>query len=136
MKWNPSGVTVHCETHIAIAICNYKRAAFGDDMKNTIKSIMIAIGLALVCASPAFAKEKEDEENLNSSEVPAAVMKAAEGQAKDGKIVRWEREHGKYEAVIEKGGKQWGVVIDEKGKVLSKHDESTEKGEKEEHGSH
>ena len=53
--------------------------------------------------------------------------KPRQSEAKGGKIVRWEKEHGKYEAVVEKGGKEWGVVIDDKGKVLSKHDESKEK---------
>ena len=101
-------------------------------MKKTFTSIAIATGIALVCASPAFAKEKHEEENLNASDVPAAVQKAADNEAKGGKIVRWEKEHGKYEAVIEKSGKQWGVVIDDNGKVLSKHDESKEKGEKNE----
>ena len=98
-------------------------------MKRTFTSIAIATGIALVCASPAFAKEKEEEENLKASDVPAAVQKAADNEAKGGKIVRWEKEGGKYEDVIEKGGKQLGVVIDEKGKVLGKHDESKEKGE-------
>jgi hypothetical protein len=102
-------------------------------MKKTITAITIASGLALVCVSPVLAKEKEEDENLNASDVPAAVQKAADSEAGGGKIVRWEKEHGHYEAVIDKGGKQWGVVIDSKGKVLSKHDESKEKGEKEEH---
>ena len=101
----------------------------------TKTTIVMAMGLALAFPVFSFAKEHE-EENLNSSQVPAAVMKAAEGEAKGGKIVRWEKEHGKYEAVIDKGGKEWGVVIDEKGKVVNKHDESKEKGEKEEHEKH
>ena len=101
----------------------------------TKTTIVMAMGLALAFPAFSFAKEHE-EENLNSSRVPAAVMKAAEGEAKGGKIVRWEKEHGKYEAVIAKGGKEWGVVIDETGKVVNKHDESKEKGEKEEHEKH
>jgi plastocyanin len=101
-------------------------------MKKTIRSIAIATALALMCASPAFAKEKEEDENLKASDVPAAVQKAADSEAKGGKIVRWEKENGNYEAVIDKGGKQWGVQIDANGKVLSKHDESKEKGEKHE----
>ena len=99
-------------------------------MKKTIRSIAIATGLALICASPAFAKEKEEEENLKAADVPAAVQKAADGEAKGGKIVRWEKEGKNYEAVIEKGGKQWGVEMDASGKVLSKHDESKEHSEK------
>ena len=94
----------------------------------TFRSLAIAAALGLFCASPAVAKE--EEENLKSSEVPAAVQKAAESEAKGGKIVRWEKEGKNYEAVIEKGGKQWGVEMDANGKVLSKHDESKEHSEK------
>src|SRR4051812_22773138 len=101
--------------------------------RNLLVSTIVSASLAIT--GMMFAKE-HDEENLNSSAVPAAVQRAAESEAKGGKIVRWEKEHGKYEAVIDKGGKEWGVVIDDKGKVLSKHDESKEKGEKEEHEKH
>jgi plastocyanin len=117
---------------IAIVICNYREAAFRFPMKKTIRSIAIATGLALICASPAFAKEKEEEESLKASDVPAAVQTAAESEAKGGKIVRWEKEGKHYEAVIEKNGKESGVEFDASGKVLSKHDESKEKGEKHE----
>jgi len=79
----------------------------------------------------AQAKEHE-EENINTSDVPAEVQKAAETEAQGGKIVRWEKEGANYEAVIEKKGKKWGVQIDANGKVLSKHDEGKEKGEKHE----
>ncbi len=123
------------EICIAIVICNYKNTAFRNRMKKTFTSIVMATGLALVFASPSFAKE-EEEESLKASDVPAAVQKAADNEAKGGKIVRWEKENGNYEAVIDKGGKKWGVQIDAKGKVLGKHDESKEKGEKEEHEKH
>ena len=73
---------------------------------------------------------KEKEESISSSDVPAAVQKAADTQAKGGKIVRWEKEGANYEAVIDKNGKQWGVEFDANGKVMSKHDESKEHKEK------
>ena len=98
-------------------------------MRKLITSVAIASGLALVCASPvAFARE--EEENLKAADVPAAVQKTAEHEAKGGKIVRWEKEGKNYEAVIEKAGKQWGVEISASGKVLNKHDESKEHSEK------
>ena len=103
-------------------------------MKKIISSIAVATGLALVCASPvAFSKEKEEEENLNSSDVPAAVQQAAEKVAKGNKIVRWEKEGKNYEAVIDVNGKEWGYKFDANGKMKGKHDESKEKGEKDEH---
>jgi uncharacterized membrane protein YkoI len=58
------------------------------------------------------------------------VQTAANTEAKGGKIVRWEKEGANYEAVIDKDGKKWGVKIDAKGKVLSKHDEGKEHKEK------
>ncbi|HEY2140122.1 MAG TPA: PepSY domain-containing protein [Chthoniobacterales bacterium] len=93
-----------------------------------LTAMAVCAAFTLGCAE---AKEKKhEEESINSSDVPAAVQKAADTEAKGGKIVRWEKEGGNYEAVIEKSGKEWGVKIDAKGKVLSKHDESKEKDEK------
>jgi hypothetical protein len=93
-----------------------------------ITAIAVSAGLAF---SVAQAKVHE-EENVDSSKVPAAVQQAAEKEANGGKIVRWEKEGKNYEAVIEKDGKQWGYTFDAKGKMKGKHDESKEKGEKEE----
>jgi len=90
---------------------------------------MISAGLSL--GMTAQAKEKKHEEQtINSSDVPAAVQTAGENEAKGGKILRWEKEGDNFEAVVEKDGKEWGVKIDPNGKVLSKHNEKTEKGDK------
>ena len=99
---------------------------------NTTKIIAaVAVSVSLALGVAAQAKEKKHEEsNINSSDVPAAVQKTANSEAKGGKIVRWEKEGSNYEAVISKSGKEWGVAIDANGKVLNKHDESKEKGEK------
>ena len=89
-------------------------------------SAALAFGVALQ------AKEHE-EQTISSADVPAAVQKAAETEAKGGTIVRWEKEGANFEAVIEKNGKQIGVEMDANGKVLSKHNEAKEhkaKGEK------
>jgi len=99
-------------------------------MRTIITSSILAVSLAF-CSPFAFAKEKEgDEESSSQSDVPAAVQKRADTEAKGGKIVRWAKEGGNYEAVIEKSGKETGVRINANGKILSKHDESKEKGEK------
>ncbi len=77
--------------------------------------------------------EEEKEDAVKMSDVPAAVQKAAESEAKGGKIVRWEKEGSHFEVVIEKGGKQTGVEMSADGKVLSRHyeaKESKEGGEK------
>src|SRR2546430_13752144 len=80
-----------------------------------------------VCSSDL---EEEKEESISTSDVPAAVQKAVEAEAKGGTIVRWEKEGSNYEAVIEKSGKQTGVEVSPDGKVVSKHDESKEHKEK------
>ncbi len=94
-------------------------------------TIILAVAGVLALPALSFAKEHE-EDGLKSSDVPAVVQKAAEKEAKGGKIVRWEKEGGNYEAVIEKSGKEWGVQFDANGKMKGKHDESKEKGEEHE----
>ncbi len=85
------------------------------------------LGLACPIISSA---EEEKETTVKMSDVPAAVQKAAEAEAKGGKIVRWEKEGANYEAVIEKNGKETGVEMNADGKVLSRHNESKEHKEK------
>jgi len=88
---------------------------------------------SLVLGVAAQAKEKKhEEENVNSSDVPTAVQKTAKAEAKGGKIVRWEKENGNYEAVVEKNGKETGVVISNDGKVVNRHNEKNEEKEKNE----
>jgi plastocyanin len=100
-------------------------------MKTTKLIAAMAVSAGLAFGVAAQAKEKKhQEESVSSSDVPAAVQKTAETEAKGGTIVRWEKEGANYEAVIDKKGKQWGVEIDANGKVLSKHDESKEHKEK------
>ena len=99
-------------------------------MKTPRLLTIAAVSAGLAFGAIAFGHGKEKEENLSSSDVPAAVQKAADTQAKGGKIVRWEKEGANYEAVIEKNGKEWGFKFDANGKMLTKHDESKEKGEK------
>jgi hypothetical protein len=97
--------------------------------KNLITAVAVSAGLVLGVAAQAQEKEHE-EQAISSTDVPAAVQKAAQAEAKGGIIVRWEKEGANYEAVIDKNGKQVGVEMDANGKVLSKHDESKEHKEK------
>jgi hypothetical protein len=96
--------------------------------KKLIVAAIVSAGLAFGLTGQA--KEKEEEESINSSDVPQAVQQAAQAEAKGATIVRWEKEGSNYEAVIEKSGKQTGIEIDASGKVVSKHDESKEHKEK------
>ena len=96
---------------------------------NLVIAAVVSGGLAFTAVAKAHEKG-EKEESISSSAVPAAVQQAAQAEAKGGRIVRWEKEGGNYEAVVEKGGKQTGIEIDANGKVVSRHDESKEHKEK------
>ena len=92
---------------------------------------MAVIGAGLALSVTAQATERSHQERtISSSDVPAAVLQAAQVEAKNGTIVRWEKEGANFEAVIDKKGKQIGVEIDANGKVLSKHNEAKEHKDK------
>ena len=93
--------------------------------------IAVSAGLTFGVATQAGAKKHEEQE-VNASDVPAAVQKAAEDEAKGAQIVRWEKEGKAYEAIVDKDGKEWGFKFSAKGKFLGKHEEAKEKesGEK------
>lgn len=95
--------------------------------KNLFTVAAVSAGLAFSVA--AQAKEHE-EQDISSSDVPAAVQQAAQTAAKGANIVRWEKEGANYEAVINKNGKEIGIAINPSGKVLSRHSEASEHKEK------
>jgi len=67
---------------------------------------------------------------FNSYDEADALKEASDKQNNGEKIVCWKKEGADYEAVNEKNGKEWGFKLDANGKMLGKHDESKEKGEK------
>ena len=99
---------------------------------NTRRLLTIAaVSGGLVFGAIAFGHGKgEKEASINSSDVPQAVQQAADKQLKGASIVRWEKEGANYEAIVSKDGKEWGYKFDAKGKMLGKHSEAGEKGEK------
>ncbi len=106
-----------------------RRSIVPGHMKQIIAAISIATALALGAGTSVWAAE-ENEQTLNASDVPQAVQDAAHKEG--GKILRWEKEGGNYEAVIQKKGKEWGVEISPEGKVMSRHNERKEHKEKHE----
>ena len=94
---------------------------------------LIAVGLVAASLSIGIAAQanEEKEQEIKAADVPAAVQKAAENEAKGAKILRWEKEGNNYEAVVaKKNGKQVRIKMNADGKVLSKHSESAEHQEK------
>src|SRR6476646_2209196 len=67
------------------------------NMKTSKLLTAIAVSAALALGVAQAKEKKHDEESIKTSDVPAAVQKAAETEAKGGKIVRWEKEGGNYE---------------------------------------
>jgi hypothetical protein len=98
-------------------------------MKNLLIAAIVSAGLAFSAGAQTRGK-KHEEQAISASDVPQAVQKAAQGEAKGGTIVRWEKEGANYEAVIDKNGKQTGVEMDAYGKVVSRHDETKEHKQK------
>src|SRR5437588_12755877 len=88
--------------------------------RNVFTIAAVSAGLAFGVAAQAKDREHE-EQTINSSDVPAAVQRAAQTEAKGGTIIRWEKEGANFEAVIEKNGKQMGVEMEYNGKVVSNH---------------
>ena len=99
------------------------------NLTTPIVTALVTAGLMFGTAAQANEREHE-EQTISSSDVPAAVHQAAEAEAKGGTIVRWEKEGANYEAVIQKNGKQTGIEINARGKVLRRHDETKEHKEK------
>ena len=94
-----------------------------------ITTIVVGASLAFGVAAQAGGK-KHEEENISNSDVPQAVQQAADKHLKGASIVRWEKEGANYEAIVSKDGKEWGYKFDANGKMLGKHSEASEKGEK------
>lgn len=99
-------------------------------MKTTKLLTIAAISTGLAFGVAQAKEKKHEEENINASDVPQAVQQAAEKETKGASIVRWEKEGKNYEAVVSKDGKEWGYKFDANGKMLGKHSEASEKGEK------
>ena len=96
---------------------------------NLFTIAVVSAGLAFGAAAYGHGN-KEKEDNINSSDVPQAVQQAADKQLKGASIVRWEKEGANYEAVVSKDGKEWGYKFSASGKMMGKHSEAAEKGEK------
>ena len=97
--------------------------------KNILTVVVVSASLAIAGVAPAH-EAKHEEQDISSSDVPAAVQQAAQTEAKGANIVRWEKEGANYEAVINENGKEIGIAINPRGKVLSRHSEAKEHKEK------
>src|SRR5215831_4399899 len=102
-------------------------------MKRIIPVIAAATLLSLGAWTPLSAEE-ENEQTVKMSNLPAAVQTTIKDKAGSNKIEKIEKktEDGKtvYEAVVNKGGKEWSIEVSESGKFLKEYQESKEKEEK------
>jgi uncharacterized membrane protein YkoI len=102
-------------------------------MKKTIAVISIAVIAGLACPV-AFSAAEENEQTVKLSDLPAAVQTTIKDKAGSNAITKIEKktENGKtvYEAVVNKGGKEWSIEVNEKGKFLKEYQENKEKEEK------
>jgi hypothetical protein len=93
--------------------------------KKLLTISVVSAGLAIAGAAQAH-QGKHPEQTINKWDVPAAVQQAAKAEAKGTNIIRWEKEGGNYEAVINQNGKEMGITIKPNGKVLNKHNVAKE----------
>ncbi len=99
-------------------------------MKMTTLFAVVALCTSLAFAGLVQAKEKEQSaETISKADVPVAVQQAANTAAKGSRIVRWEKEGKRYDAVVknDENGKRTRLIFDEKGKLLTRRDETKPK---------
>ena len=101
-----------------------------------ITALAVSASLAFGVAAQAHGKHGKKEETVDMNSVPAEVQKTLKDKAGSSEIIRVEKEtkHGQivYEGVVNKNGKEWGIMVDANGKFLKEHDESAEHKEKSE----
>src|SRR5437868_1675130 len=90
------------------------------NMKHLIAAVLVSVGLV------SGVNGKELQVQLNT--LPFAVQKTIKAKAGQDKVVRVMRESqgGKdvYDAIVNKGGKQVAIQVDDTGHYLGTHDEA------------
>src|SRR5213595_1618483 len=98
------------------------------------------IAAGIISAALTFgvtAQAKHEETQVEMNDLPAAVQTTIKDKAGTDQILRIEKETRKgkecYEAVVNKDGKETGILVDSSGKYLGTHDEKAEKEKGEKH---
>jgi len=100
------------------------------------------ITAAIISAGLTFGvmAQAREEAQVEMKDVPEPAQTTIKEKAGNDQILRIEKETRKgkecYEAVVNKDGKETGILVDSSGKYLGTHDakaEHKEKGEKDEH---
>jgi hypothetical protein len=117
---------------------NQPRGIEGAPAKETamrIRNLLLIATLAtstVPFATSSFAGENEKTVKLN--DIPKPARETILKEAKGAPILRVEEEtaHGKrvYEGVVKKGDQEIGIVVNEKGVLVGKHNEKTENVQK------
>ena len=81
--------------------------------------------------------QAREEAQVEMKDVPEAAQTTIKEKAGNDQILRIEKETRKgkecYEAVVNKDGKETGILVDSSGKYLGTHDEKAEKEKGEKH---
>src|SRR3954466_8843475 len=100
---------------------------------NLIAAGVIGAGLTF----GALAQAAHEETQVEMKDVPEAAQTTIKEKAGSEQILRIEKETRKgkecYEAVVNKDGKEPGILVDSSGKYLGTHDEKAEKEKGEKH---
>ena len=106
-------------------------------MKITRLIAAITVSAGLMLGPAALAQE---ETPVDMKDLPSQAQTTIKEKAGSDQILRVAKETRKgkecYEAVVNKDGKETGILVDSSGKYLGTHDakaEHKEKGEKDEH---
>lgn len=98
-----------------------------------VLAFALAVGAAPMVSATVHADEK-GEKVIKLDDVPAAARQTILREAGGAPIVRVEEEHAKgkvlYEGIVKKGDDLIGITVDANGKLVNKHSEKDEKGEK------
>jgi hypothetical protein len=101
---------------------------------------LITAGIISAGLTFGVVAQAHEETQVEMKDVPEAAQTTIKDKAGNDQILRIEKETRKgkecYEAVVNKDGKETGILVDSSGKYLGTHNEKAEhkeKGEKDEH---
>lgn len=103
-------------------------------LRNLLLIAALAAPAASLAGTASAGESKEKEKTVKLEDIPAPARQEILKEANGAPVLRVEVEHEKsrtvYEGVIKQGKEEVGIVVDAKGKLIGKHSEKNEKGER------